>query len=175
MNRYAKKRRGHPFIEVTIMVSLVSGILATSGVVLQKIYKLYDDSMRQWAIQRSLQSLSQRWQEDIHASSLVKISSNDTVEIRGKGLLIYRLDTDRNVIRQNWKNEKLVGIDRYSLNFPVDIEFTKNDSGRVPILGMRIGSRVANQPKILATLYARLGIEEVYPENDSKQEGEDAR
>ncbi len=175
MNRCSINRQGYSLVETVILISVVTVILGSSGVILKRVYHSYEISLRQWSIQRSLQQLGQCWQEDIHNSSSGVVLSDNVIEIQGKNRLIYRLDDSRNIVRQNWIKDKLVGIDRFPLDAPVDIQFTRDDSGRIPVLGMRVHLQSASPPKALTTYYARLGVERLFPDQDLMPEDNNAK
>ncbi len=153
------RRVGITLVEMSILIPIVVGLMALSGVVVQRAYTMHADSIIHWAHQRTLQSLCERWTTDIHANSQVVARAENILEIEGSQTVIYRTNDQHELVRQLWKNSKLVGVDEFSLGQPIEVTFSTDDTGKLRLMSMKLRSIGKNRPDVLATCYARIGLE----------------
>ncbi len=159
MKRLQKLRRGYSLLEITLLLPILAGLMALSGIVVQRAYQLHESSVRHWAHQQAIQLLSERWSDEIHANSLIFIPSEGVLELRGVNVVIYTTNAGHDIVRQLWKNNKLVGIDEFQLGKPIHVAFTRDDSGEIPLIGMKIRQKKTATGPVISTCFARLGLD----------------
>ena len=159
MKRRQQIRSGNSLIEFAILLPILAGLLALSGIVIQRAYQLHESSVRHWAHQQAIQLLYERWSADIHAHTLIVIPSEGVLELRGESVVIYTTNAEQDIVRQLWKHSKLVGIDEFQLGKSIHVTFTQDDTGAIPLIGMKIKNTETATGAVLATCFARLGID----------------
>ncbi|MDZ4851551.1 MAG: hypothetical protein SGI77_19850 [Pirellulaceae bacterium] len=153
------KRRGISLLEMVVISSITAGLISLSAVIIQKSYFVHEQSVRDWGAHRSLQSLYERWREDIHTSESIDMETPSVLSILGKNRIVYRIDGNNDVARQVWINDVLVGVDEYRFGLPMQLRFSRDTTGAVELIRMNVNSKVDGGVNAFVTVFARLGTE----------------
>jgi hypothetical protein len=133
-------RRGYTLVELLMVITMTTFVLATVGVMLHGVFRLRQTMVDQSQFVDHLSRLAEQFRNDAHAAEAVKVLGPDlTVTMRGGKRIQYQIDTD-GVSRTVYHNDEVMQRDSHFL--PLEFQGTwkvdESPSGSKPMAGLQI-------------------------------------
>ncbi len=150
-----RSRRGITIIEVLIVVSGVSMLLAICAVSIQALLRANSDAQHRYRGAVAIERLARQFREDVHASTSLAISGMDKTPGSSSGVhikldprhIVFYKAGDGGVIRNESKDAKIIAHQTYTLPSESVIRFEhRAEAGRK--LAVLVYSRGSGKSRI---------------------------